>query len=88
MDDIFLLHDKLLGMDSLIWSQIKQGCLQALEGLCIMSGDELSSELSRHPLTVAIHLIETVEESNLRRFKSFLIDNGPYAAHEVLILIL
>ncbi len=48
----------------------------------------MASKLRRHTLPETISLVETLEQSELGRFKSFLVYDGLDAPHEVLELVL
>ena len=67
MDHILLLDYELLGMVPLVWLQVKHGCVEALERPRVMSGHQLACELSWQSLSVAINLVQAVEQSKLWR---------------------
>ena len=82
------LHDEALRVGSIFLSHLQQGRLQALERAGVVSRDELASELRGHAPAEAVCLIQALEQGELRRLQSLLIDDWLDAPLEVLVIIL
>ena len=85
---ISCLHDEALSVGSIFLSHLQQGRPQALKRASVVSRDELASELRRHAPAEAVGLIQALEQRELRRLQSLLIDDWLDAPLEVLVIIL